>query len=397
MQKTKDESNEVVDRELVREKGPRPETETIPSGIGSREDGSSRKTHSAAQVSQADIAALTGYESSCAEIEKPSVSAMRSSRRSLASQMMEVNKEIWLIFSITLLAAALNYLVTSHQVILGFYTLPTVFSAFYLGRRHAVLTAVASSFLVGLMAYFNPQILAIGGQNGLINERWFELFSWGGMLVLTAYAMGTLHARHLQRTAELRETYEGVLMILRQFISNDKYTENHSYRVSVYAVTIATYLNLRPDTIELVRAAALLHDIGKLEISRKLLHTASSLNGDEMASMSTHTRKGAAILKPVGSSLGKILPIILAHHDNFDGSGKDEGVGRTIPLEARVIAVADVYDALTSDRPYRKAMSTFEARQVIEKGCGKEFDPAVVRAFLESFQDGVLEVPEIFI
>ena len=88
-----------------------------------------------------------------------------------------------------------------------------------------------------------------------------------------------------------------------------------------------------------------------------------------------------------------MIPIILAHHDKFDGTGYHSTRGEAIPVEARIIAVADVYDSLTSDRPYRKAMSPFEARELIVKGSGTDFDPDVVDAFLATFSRGELEVP----
>ena len=99
-----------------------------------------------------------------------------------------------------------------------------------------------------------------------------------------------------------------------------------------------------------------------------------------------------ATLEVVGGSLRRVIPIVLAHHDRFDGSGYHATKGHAIPLEARVIAVADVYDSLTSDRPYRKAMSPFDAKDIIEKGAGSDFDPMVVEAFLAAFRNGDLDV-----
>ena len=107
--------------------------------------------------------------------------------------------------------------------------------------------------------------------------------------------------------------------------------------------------------------------------------------------------KGASLLEPVGGSLRRVLPIVLSHHDRFDGTGYRPNRGEAIPLEARIIMVADVYDAMTSDRPYRKAMSPFEAREILIKGAGKEFDPAVVQAFLETFRQGAMEVPDLVV
>jgi len=111
--------------------------------------------------------------------------------------------------------------------------------------------------------------------------------------------------------------------------------------------------------------------------------------------MKKHVDHAADILEPVEGPLGKALPIILSHHDKFDGSGYRPTVGEEIPLEARIITVADVYDSLTSDRPYRKAMSTFDAKEIIVKGSGNEFDPTVVQAFERVFYRGDLEVPEV--
>jgi HD-GYP domain-containing protein (c-di-GMP phosphodiesterase class II) len=91
------------------------------------------------------------------------------------------------------------------------------------------------------------------------------------------------------------------------------------------------------------------------------------------------------------------LPIILSHHDKYDGSGYTPTKGENIPVAARVLSVADVYDALTSDRPYRRAMSTFDAREVIVKGSGTTFDPKVVDAFLSAFYRGQMEVPEVLV
>ena len=91
------------------------------------------------------------------------------------------------------------------------------------------------------------------------------------------------------------------------------------------------------------------------------------------------------------------MPIILAHHDKFDGSGYNPARGEEIPLGSRIITVADVYDALTSDRPYRKAITPFEAKEIILKGTGTEFDPAVVRAFSIAFGTGQMEVPELVV
>ena len=111
--------------------------------------------------------------------------------------------------------------------------------------------------------------------------------------------------------------------------------------------------------------------------------------------MKQHVAKSGEILNPLQGPLGRILPIILAHHEKHDGSGYNKVLGEKIPLEARVLAVADVYDSLTSDRPYRKAMSPFDAKDIIKKGSGTEFDPKVVEVFLKVFAKGELEIPNV--
>lgn len=313
----------------------------------------------------------------------------------LLDRLAEVNKELWLILSLLAIAALMNYLITGHRMLLGLYTLPTLFSAYFYGRRHATLTAFASVFLVGLLAHFNTKLFSNAVDLQLVQGRWYDITAWAGILVVTAYAMGTLHENSRARLEELRNTYHGLLHILRQFVSKDKYTENHSYRVSIYATKIAAYLRLGPERIEDVRAAALLHDIGKLDTSRQLLYKAARLSQDEFVEMKRHVEKSASMLEPTGGALSRIIPIILAHHDKFDGSGYHAKTGEEIPLEARIIAVADVYDSLASDRPYRKAMSPYEAKAIIVKGSGSEFDPRVVKAFLAAFAKGEMEISEV--
>ena len=161
----------------------------------------------------------------------------------------------------------------------------------------------------------------------------------------------------------------------------------------MYATKIAAAFGLNDERIEDIRAAALLHDIGKLDISRELLYKAARLTEGEYSEVQRHVAKGVALLEPVGGSLRRVLPIVLSHHDKFDGSGYHSTRGEDIPIEARIIAVADVYDALTSDRPYRKAMSPYDARETVAKGAGTEFDPKVVDAFQAAFRKGDMELP----
>jgi putative nucleotidyltransferase with HDIG domain len=316
---------------------------------------------------------------------------------SILRRLAEVNKELWLLLSLFVIAAILNFLLAPHRLLLGFYTLPTLFSAYFYGRRHATMTAVASVLLVVLVVYSNPLLFTKAEGAPLPGEKWYDIALWAGILITIAYAMGTLYDHKEARIRELRETYHGILLILRQFISKDKYTQNHSYRVSIYAAKIAAQIGLNSERIEDVRAAAILHDIGKLDISREILYKAARLSEGEYKEIQQHVEKGVEMLGSVGGSLRRVLPIVLAHHDRFDGSGYHPTHGEDIPLEARIIAVADVYDSLASDRPYRKGMSPFDARDILIKGSGTEFDPKVVKAFLAAFSKGEMEVPEVMV
>jgi putative nucleotidyltransferase with HDIG domain len=319
-------------------------------------------------------------------------------KRKWISRLGDINKELLLILSIIAAAGIVNFFIAGQRLVLTFYNLPTLMAAYYFGRRRAVEAAVASILFVVWMNLMNPT--ALGGTfewktQGLL--AWSDLSVWAGFLLISAYATGSLYELGERRLSELRQTYYGVLQILNQFIGNDKFTQNHSYRVSIYATTLAAEMRLSEEQIEDVRAAALLHDIGKLEISRDILYKAARLDDDETQEMKSHVEKGIKLLNPVGGSLRRILPIILAHHDKFDGSGYHPSKGETIPIESRIIAVADAYDAMISDRPYRKGMTPVEGRDAILKGVGSDFDPSVVKAFESAFRKQRLEVPEVMV
>ena len=305
-----------------------------------------------------------------------------------------VNKELWILLSLFAIALLLNHVLASQRMVLGFYVLPTLGSAYMYGKRHATLTALASVLIVVLLLMrgdaFYPDRQAMAMTSGF--ATWLDVVVWGGSLLVTGYMMGGLCERKNAQVRELRETYHGVLMILRHFMSKDAYTAHHCQRVSAYAAIIAETLELRAEMIEDIKAAGMLHDIGKLDISRDILYKAARLTNEEYEEIKQHVTKGIQLLEPVGGSLRRVIPIILAHHDRFDGTGYHPTAGDQIPLEARIIAVADVYDSLTSDRPYRKAMSPYDARDIIAKGAEAEFDPKVVNAFLKAFRQGKMEM-----
>jgi len=305
------------------------------------------------------------------------------------SRFETVNKELLLLLSLFLIAGLLNVLADAQRMVLGFYSLPTVAATYLYGRRYAVLTAFGSVLLalivtslptaqIGVWKFPDPRQLA-------------DLIAWGGMLLVTGYLMGTVVEIKNAQVRELRQTHDGVLVLLHHLMSKDEYNEHHSYRVSEYATRIAGRLGLEASRLEDIRAAGLLHEIGTLDFSRDLLSKAAGFTDARHAGTERPAGDRVATIEALGASLGRVIPIVLAHHDRVDGRGHHAATGEDLPVGARVIAVADAYDSLTTARPYRQAMSPFDAKSIIEKGSGTDFDPKVVEAFLTAFRFGELD------
>jgi diguanylate cyclase (GGDEF)-like protein/putative nucleotidyltransferase with HDIG domain len=173
--------------------------------------------------------------------------------------------------------------------------------------------------------------------------------------------------------------------------AKDHYTYGHSRKVSQYAVAMGQLLNLSPDNIGEIRTAGLLHDIGKIGIPDSILNKDGMLDEQEWMQIKSHPEMGVEILRYV-SDLAKSLPIILNHHEHFDGSGYPAGLkGKDIPLEARLLSVADAYDAMTSLRPYHNQRTPQEAIDELKRCAGTTFDPELVEVFCKVIQSMVLK------
>lgn len=176
---------------------------------------------------------------------------------------------------------------------------------------------------------------------------------------------------------------EAVFAFARTIEAKDHYTGEHAENTVKYALAIARALNLPQDDIEHVRQAAMLHDLGKIGISEKILNKKGKLTRAEFEQIKKHTQIGADIIRPI-QFFQPIIPLVLYHHERWDGKGYPSGLkSEEIPLGARIVALADVYQALTSDRPYRKALSVKKAMQIIQDGSGTFFDPSLVGIFLK--------------
>ena len=168
--------------------------------------------------------------------------------------------------------------------------------------------------------------------------------------------------------------------------AKDHYTQGHSQKVSAYAVMIAQALGMTPPEVEEIRLAGLLHDIGKVGIPEVILNKSGPLNATEWETMKTHTRLGAKILEPL-AAMKEIRDMVCHHHEFYDGTGyPDRLEGKKIPHGARVIAIADAYDTITSERTYKKARTPEDAFAELERCASNQFDPELVRLFIETMR-----------
>jgi len=178
-----------------------------------------------------------------------------------------------------------------------------------------------------------------------------------------------------------KTTLEAIIAFARAIKAKDLYTAEHTEKTAKIAVNIGRELGLDDSQIEVVRYASMLHDLGKVGISELILKKPQKLTPEEFEEVKKHPIIGAEILRPL-HSLIQLIPAILYHHERIDGKGYPYGLKDSqIPLEARIVALADAFQALTSDRPYRPAYTIDEAQKIIEEERGSHFDSQVVKAF----------------
>src|SRR6266849_6115971 len=194
--------------------------------------------------------------------------------------------------------------------------------------------------------------------------------------------------------AENRELFMSSIQMLAGAVDEkDPYTRGHSDRVTKYSVLIAKEMGLPEDFLETVQVSAQLHDVGKIGIEDRILKKPGALTAEEFEIMKTHTTKGANILRPV-AQLKEMIPGIELHHEALDGRGYPHGLkGDEVPVLPRIIAVADTFDALTTNRPYQQAHDCEDALRIIHSISGKRLDPTAVAALQAIYQRGEIRVP----
>ena len=185
------------------------------------------------------------------------------------------------------------------------------------------------------------------------------------------------------QTTEIRKLFLGAIdNLVCTLEANDRYTAGHSREVTNIALSIGQQLGLSSDEIEVLHWGALLHDVGKIAVDSRILNKQDKLNPEEYRHIMTHAIVGPNLVRPLVND--RIVEIISHHHDHYDGSGLDQvATGEDIPLGARIVAVADAFNAMTSDRPYRAAMPKDEALEKMTMGSGTQFDPIAASALLK--------------
>jgi HD-GYP domain-containing protein (c-di-GMP phosphodiesterase class II) len=178
-----------------------------------------------------------------------------------------------------------------------------------------------------------------------------------------------------------------LVSIARALEQRDR-TLGHGARVAALAEPVAVQLGWDHDRIRSLRTAAPLHDVGKVQVSPKLLGKPGPLTLDEVAEIRNHPTAGARLVLPL-RRFHDALPYVLFHHERWDGGGYPAGLsGRRIPIEARILAIADAFDAMISERPYRRALTHDHALAEVQRGAGSQFDPLAAELFVETWADG---------
>ncbi len=268
-----------------------------------------------------------------------------------------------------------------------------------IGKARNSQTAVASTnfFVAPLVNEQNESIGVIGVNTGegVFDKEIIKLFEIYANQVSSAISNAFLHSlvniknNELNKTyAQLREGYLETISALRLIVdAKDIYTRGHSDRVAYYAVKIGEAMGLSEDVLEDLKIAGLFHDVGKVGTADDILTKKSSLSPEEFAEIKKHPEKGADILSAI-SMFHRVVEVVRCHHERWDGSGYPNGLkGLEIPLEARIIAVADSFDAMVSNRQYRSQLSLPMTIKELKKGKGTQFDAEVVDVFLEVLED----------
>lgn len=257
------------------------------------------------------------------------------------------------------------------------------------GVRKFVLTSLAKGDCVrGWLAAINHVRRPAGTQEPLLALSQYEFGTVEASLLSSVASMLATHVRNVELFREKEAILVGVVRAMVSAIdAKDPYTCGHSERVALVARRIAQEMGLPDEACEQIYLSGLMHDLGKLGVADAVLRKNGPLNEEEWNQVRPHPERGWAILQGV-EQLGYLIPGVLHHHEQYDGRGYPDGLaGEQIPLAARILAVADAYDAMVSDRPYRKGMPHERVERILREGARTQWDPVVVEAFFRALND----------
>jgi putative two-component system response regulator len=209
------------------------------------------------------------------------------------------------------------------------------------------------------------------------------------LVLQNRYYQAHLERQVREQGQRIQELFlQGVQMLARALEAKDAYTRGHSIRVSQYAVATASRLGFEGGQIDGIRLGGELHDIGKIGTREAVLHKAGPLTPDEFRQITEHPLLGERMLAPLAHESPDVLRIVRSHHERLDGRGFPDGLrGEKIPVEARIVAVADAFDAITTRRPYRESRPAEDALTELRRVAGTQLDPDAVEAFVAAFPD----------
>jgi hypothetical protein len=296
--------------------------------------------------------------------------------------MSRVTKELLLLLSLFAIAGGLQFFAESLPMALCFYFLPTLYSAYYFGRRHATLTAVACVVLVislNVLSRMAPAHRTLV----LPQERVFNFAIWAGILAVTGYGMGTLYERKQAMTNDIRDSFSGLLVVLQHFVENERYSHGENQRVLHLALKIADMMGLGSDRIELIRSAIMLREVSKLGITNEMLYKAADMNREQIMASFRRRRDSDERAQAMGNSLRRVIPLVVAEQIVNEQGARSVNV----PVEAHILAVADAYQKLTSPDKDGHRLSPQQAEEQIIAAAGKKFHTGVIEAFKRSFNE----------
>jgi putative nucleotidyltransferase with HDIG domain len=249
-----------------------------------------------------------------------------------------------------------------------------------LALARSIRAGTMSSILCALLRTPRRRLGVLHLDRGPFQEPFTESELYLADAIAASVAVGIESTQLIEQQRE--QFLQTVTTLARTVEARDQYTGDHTRRVTEYSLLLADELNVAASERHLIEVGTPLHDIGKIAIDDAILRKPGKLSLGEFESMKTHTVKGAAMLDSM-FSLVPMIPIVRHHHERWDGTGYPDGLAHEqIPLNARVVAVADAFDAMTTNRPYRPAMTFEQAYQELVHKAGSHFDPACVQAFL---------------